>query len=104
MLEIGEDAYTSRLGGPRVTHIEILDVDAGNPKATVIGDLTACDHIPSDSFRLIILTQTLHMVFDIQAVLANIHRLLRRAGWCWLPSQASARSTLARVGIAGSGT
>jgi len=79
-LEIGEDAYTSRLGGTQVTRLEILDVDAGNPKATVVGDLTACDHIPSENFDCIILTQTLHMVFDLQTVLANIHRLLTPGG------------------------
>ena len=80
VLEIGDNEYTLTYGGARVTRSDILHFDAKNPKATFIGDLSACDHIPDALFDCIILTQTLHLIFDIRAALANVHRLLVPGG------------------------
>jgi SAM-dependent methyltransferase len=80
VLEIADDNYTRRFGGERVTQSDILHLMPGERKATMIGDLTSADHIPSDSFDCIILTQTLQFIFDVPAALRTIHRILKPGG------------------------
>ena len=80
VLEMGDAAYTGRFGGDRVTRSDVLHYIAGNPEATMVGDLTRADHIPSDSFDCIILTQTLQMIFDVRAALHHLHRILKPGG------------------------
>ena len=80
VLEVGDDAYTRRLGGDRVTRRDVLHVSEGNPQATIVADLTSADHIPSDAFDCIILTQTLHLIYDARAALSTLHRILKPGG------------------------
>jgi SAM-dependent methyltransferase len=80
VLEMGSDDYTRQFGGPKVLKSDILDVSKGNLRATIIGDLTAADHIPSDLFDCAIVTQTLQMIFDIQAAVKHLHRILKPGG------------------------
>ena len=65
MLEVGDATYTRRFGGDRVTHIDVLHVDPEAPGATIVADLADADHIPSDAFDCIVLTQTLHLIYDV---------------------------------------
>jgi SAM-dependent methyltransferase len=80
VLEIGERTYTCRYGGDNVHASDVLHVHEGNPEATFIGDLATADHIPSDSFDCVIITQTLHLIYDYQAALRTIHRILKPGG------------------------
>jgi SAM-dependent methyltransferase len=80
VLEIEDDSYTRRFGGDRVTVSDVLHVEEGNPRATVVGDLTCADHIPPDTFDCIILTQTLHLIYDTRAALRTLHRILKPGG------------------------
>jgi SAM-dependent methyltransferase len=80
VLEIADRGYTCQFGGDRVTKSDILHVTPGDPKATIIGDLASADHIPSDSFDCIILTQTLQFIFDIRMALQTIYRILKPGG------------------------
>lgn len=80
VLEIGDDTYTRRFGGDRVTKSDVLHLVEGNQKATVVADLTSADHVPSDSFDCIILTQTLQMIYDMRAALRHLYRILRPGG------------------------
>ena len=80
VLEIGDDSYTCRFGGDRVTQRDILHVTPGNPQATIVGDLATADHIPSDAFDCIILTQTLQLIYDVRTAIATIHRILKPRG------------------------
>ena len=79
VLEIGDATYTLRFGD-RVTRSDVLHVTAGNPHATIVGDLTKAEHIPSDTFDCIILTQTLHLIYDVRAAIATLHRILKPGG------------------------
>ncbi|MEJ7654283.1 MAG: methyltransferase domain-containing protein [Chloroflexia bacterium] len=63
----------------------------GAPEATFVADLADADHIPSDAFDCIILTQTLHLIYDAAAI-ATFRRILKPRACCWLPSPASPRS------------
>lgn len=80
VLEIGDDSYTRQFGGDRVTTRDVLHVKEGNPLATFVGDLINADHIPSDTFDCLILTQTLHLVYDFRLALKTIHRILKPKG------------------------
>jgi SAM-dependent methyltransferase len=111
VLEIGDDTYTRRFGGDRVTKSDVLHVSEGNPKATIVGDLTCAAHIPPDSFDCVILTQTLHLIYDVRGALKTLHRILKpdgvllatfpgisqishdlwRESWCWGFTHLSAR-------------
>jgi SAM-dependent methyltransferase len=79
VLEIGDDTYTRRFGGNRVTKSDVLHVE-GQPGATIIGDLTCADHIPSDTFDCVILTQTLQFIYDIPAALRTVRRIVKPGG------------------------
>jgi ubiquinone/menaquinone biosynthesis C-methylase UbiE len=48
--------------------------------ATIIADLTQADHIPSETFDCIILTQTLQLIYDVRAALKTLHRILKPGG------------------------
>lgn len=80
VLEIGENTYTRSFGGDRVTRSDILHVTEGEPQATIIADLASADHIPSNSFDCIILTQTLQLIYDVPAALRTLHRILEPSG------------------------
>jgi len=80
VLEIGDAAYTRRFGGDRVTISDVLHVHEDNPAVTIVGDLTAADHIPSCSFDCFVLTQTLHLIYDVPAALKTAYRILKPGG------------------------
>ncbi len=80
VLEIQEDDYSRRFGGDRIAHQDILNVDSSNSQATIVGDLSDPETLPDGVFDCIILTQTLHLVFDMTAAIANVHRALRPGG------------------------
>lgn len=80
VLEIGDRAYTTRFGGDNVSGSDVLNVDPNDSQATIIADLTRADHIPSDRFDCIILTQTLHLIFDLSTAIKTVHRLLKPGG------------------------
>jgi glycosyltransferase involved in cell wall biosynthesis len=80
VLEVGDDAYTRRFGGDRVTKRDVLHVSADNPHATIIADLTNADHVPSNTFDCILLTQTLHLIYDVRAAIQTLRRILKPGG------------------------
>ena len=80
VLEIGDDSYTQRFGMDRVTQSDVLHVVAGNPKATIVADLSRADQIPRDTFDCIICTQSLEMIYDVGEAVRHIHRILKPAG------------------------
>lgn len=80
VLEVGEDTYTRRLGGERVTRSDVLHKMESNPDATIVADLTCADHIAQDTFDCIILTQTLQYIYDLPAAVRTIYRILKPGG------------------------
>jgi SAM-dependent methyltransferase len=80
VLEIGDNSYTIRFGGERVERSDVLHVAEERPQVTIIGDLTGVDHIPSDSFDCIILTQVLQVIYDVPAALRSTYRILKPGG------------------------
>jgi hypothetical protein len=80
VLEIGDNTYTRRFGGNRIEKSDVFHVSSENPAATIVGDLTCADHVPSDRFDCVILTQTLHLIYDVRAVLETVYRILKPDG------------------------
>lgn len=80
VLEIGDNEYTLRFGRSLVQQSEILHVDASNSKATYVGDITNVPQIPSEIFDCIILTQTLHLIYDFKSALKSCYRILKPGG------------------------
>jgi SAM-dependent methyltransferase len=80
VLEIGGNSYTLAYGGDRVTQSEVLHVAESRPHVTILGDLTNADHIPTESFNSVILTQTLQAIYDVRAAIATVHRILKPGG------------------------
>jgi len=80
VLEIGDDRYTRRFGGKRVLRSDVLHVIPGNPKATIVADLTRAGDLPAALFDCIICTQTIQMIYDVRAALHHLHRLLKPSG------------------------
>ncbi len=84
-LEMGDPTYIRKFGDG-VTQVDVMHYVAGNPEATIVGDLTCADHIPSDTFDCIIFTQSLQMIYDLKAALRTLHRILKPGGSCLLTS------------------
>ena len=80
VLEFGDSYYTRKFGGNRVTHSDVLGVAAGDPRVTIVADLTRADDIPSGIFDCIICTQTLQMIYDVRAALRHLERILKPGG------------------------
>lgn len=80
VLEIGDDTYTRRFGANRVRRSDVLNVRADQPRATIVADLSDAPQIPDASFDTLIVTQTLHLIYDPQAAVRTMHRILRPGG------------------------
>jgi len=80
VLEIGGNTYTMRFGADRITRSDVLHLSDANPMVTIVGDIASADHIPSDSFDCVILTQTLQYIYDVPAALRTVARILRPGG------------------------
>jgi len=80
VLEVGDNFYTRQFGADRVSKSDVLHVTEGNPNATIVGDLTCADHIPSDTFDCIVCTQTLHLIYAVDAAIKTLNRILKPGG------------------------
>ena len=80
VLEIGDDAYSRRFGGDRITRQDVLHVHAGHAQATITGDLAEPGVLPQGAFDCVILTQMLHLIFDLGAAVAEIRAALAPGG------------------------
>lgn len=85
-LEMGDARYIRKFGGGNPSQIDVMHATAGNPEATIVGDLTSADHIPSAIFDCIIFVQTLQMIYDVNAALRTLHRILKPGGVLLLTS------------------
>ncbi len=79
-LEFQDDSYTSRFAGGVITKLDLLHVDDSNPRATIVGDLTGENDFPSDAFDCIICTHVLHVIYEFDRAIAELHRMLKPGG------------------------
>ena len=79
VLEVGADTYTARFG-TGVERTDVLDVDPGNPAATIVGDLARPGTLPTSTFDCFLCLQTLQYTADPVSALAEAYRALRPGG------------------------
>jgi SAM-dependent methyltransferase len=87
VLEIGGRDYVDRFGvagdaaAPGVVHhVDVLHENAGNPEATIIGDLTVPGTLPDDTYDCIICTQVLPVLWEPGRAVEHLHRALKPGG------------------------
>lgn len=79
VLEVGDASY-SRAFGSNISRQEVLHVRADHPGATIVGDLSRSGTLPEAGLDCMILTQTLHLIYDAPAAVREIWRGLRPGG------------------------
>ena len=80
VLEVADNEYTRTFGGVRVEISDILYPTTGNPRATVIADLTNPGEVEDELFDCIICTQTLQFIFDVRVAIESLFRFLKPGG------------------------
>jgi SAM-dependent methyltransferase len=80
VLEIGDNTYTRRFGGTRVTESVVLHVAEQKEHVTLIGSLTEPDTVPAESFDCFVVTQTLQVIYDVQTAVRTIYHGLKPGG------------------------
>ena len=88
VLEVAESTYTGWYGDGSVTSSDVLYAAEGLSEATVVGDLTTGDGLPSAAFDCFICTQTLQLIYDVAAAARGTHDLLVPGGvlLCTVPA------------------
>ncbi|KKU68840.1 MAG: hypothetical protein UX89_C0001G0031 [Parcubacteria group bacterium GW2011_GWA2_47_16] len=80
-LEIEGNEYTLRYGGQKVEKSDILDINTGNKRATIHGDLKNLRGLIADNtYDCVILTQTLQYIDDYQSAIKECHRIVKPRG------------------------
>ncbi len=80
VLEAGTSDYTVTLGRTQVLQADVMNLDGNRPGTTITADLQNAPHIPDDSFDCVVLTQLLQYVFDVDAAIGTVFRILRPGG------------------------
>ncbi len=80
VLEVADDAYSRRFGGPRVTQQDVLHMYQAGPGVTIVGDLTVPGVLPENAFDCIVLTETLQFIFELREAVTRLHATLKPGG------------------------
>jgi len=80
VLEIGDSEYTKRYADGQVTQSDVLHAEAGNTRATLVGNLATGEGIPDRSFDCMILTQTFPFIYDMNGAVTHTYSKLRAGG------------------------
>ncbi len=78
-LEVGDASYCRQFG-TGIVRQDVLHVAKGNPEATIVGDLSVPGVLPEGAFECLVVTQTLHLIYDMHAAVAEMHRALKPGG------------------------
>ncbi|SNS90122.1 hypothetical protein SAMN04488107_4237 [Geodermatophilus saharensis] len=77
VLEVKEDLYASRLGA---SSVDVLDIDADNPHATVVGDVCEAATLRPATYDAAVVTQTLQLVPRPLDALRNLLAAVKPGG------------------------
>lgn len=79
VLEIGDSSYTRRYGGNAVSRAFVFNRYPG-AGTDFVGDIAGEHDLPEAAFDCIVLTQTLHLVYDMPKAVHTLWRALRPGG------------------------
>jgi SAM-dependent methyltransferase len=80
VLEIAEPTYTRRFGGDRVERVDVLHVEPGGDETTIVDDLREGAVLEAGAYDCVLITETLHLIYEVEAALATVHRILAPGG------------------------
>ena len=80
VLEIGDNSYTRRFGADRTDTSDVLNVYPAGGSTTIVSDLSTGANISDDTFDCLIVTQTLHLLWDVAAAVRTMRRILKVGG------------------------
>lgn len=80
ILEIEDSTYTKKFGDGKVTNSIIMDVSSDSEKIDFNANLETGEGIRDNVADCFILTQTLMYIFDLEATVKNIVRMLKPGG------------------------
>lgn len=78
-LEIAGNRYVREFGHD-VERVDILDIVADNPDATIVADFADAPNAPDDAFDCLVVTQILSWIYDVRAPFETAHRILAPGG------------------------
>lgn len=78
--EIGADEYSRKYGGDRLQQCDVLDIDEQNPRRTITLDLARPAAAPEALFDSVLCIQTLFEIYDHQAAIASLYKMLKPGG------------------------
>ncbi|MBB1286136.1 methyltransferase [Flavisolibacter sp. BT320] len=79
ILEIAESKL-SRQYAAEGSHFEVLHVTSENVNATIIGDLTKKESLPSNAIDCFICTQTYNFIYQVEEAIRGTYHLLNQGG------------------------
>jgi hypothetical protein len=79
VLEVRDPGFSGRFGR-EITALDIVDIDPANDDASIIVDLVDHESLPAATFDCVVAPQTLQLVTDVDAAVANIWQSLRPGG------------------------
>jgi hypothetical protein len=79
VLEIAESTYSKRFGSA-VTSYEVLHAANDNPNATIVGDLSQPQTLPTNTVDCFICTQTFNFIYNFQDAIKGAWQLLKPGG------------------------
>ena len=97
ILEVKDTRYSAVFATDART-VAVLDIDAANEAATVVGDLTRPETLPARAYDCFVITQTLQYIFDVRAAAASVAHVLRPTGVALVTLPSVSRIT-ASVGV-----
>ncbi|MEO5991227.1 MAG: methyltransferase domain-containing protein [Ferruginibacter sp.] len=80
VLEISDDTYIKKFGN-QVTEYEVLHFTEGNPKATIVGDLSKPETLPSNKVDCFICTQTFNFIYNFKDAIKGAYYILKPGGY-----------------------
>jgi len=86
VLDFGDDAYARRFGRAKVTKVDVLNLTADSPQATIVANLSYGEQIASDTFDCILCTQVLLLVYELRPAIRTLYRILKPGGVLLLTS------------------
>jgi len=89
-MEFGDTFYIDLYGGEQVTRKEVFSY-VESDEATIVGDLTGSDPLPSGFLDCIVCTQTVQMVYDVRLAVARLHSMLKPGGILLLTSHGTSK-------------
>jgi SAM-dependent methyltransferase len=79
VLEIENSNYIDRYGSG-VTQADVLHVSDPGPGVTIVADLREPGVLEDEAYDCLVVTQMLHLVYDMERVLRHLHQALKPGG------------------------